>query len=171
VDGKRSCGRPKNSWKEAVDKDSIAHGIGNWNSNSTNWSWIDKMMSHTQSISVKKCVKYTEKRTSDGRRNDNSLALCEFKLRQRREQILIFFCVSLLSYTMEIWKKRRGKKLNGNKWFVAFSFSSFASSIHSAVMIIVSNCSKCSTNSRINFFLPYSCSSIFIKMEKYLPCH
>jgi hypothetical protein len=30
VDGKRSRGRPKNSWKEAVDKDSIAFGIGNW---------------------------------------------------------------------------------------------------------------------------------------------
>jgi len=30
VDGKRSRGRLKNSWKEAVDKDSIALGIGNW---------------------------------------------------------------------------------------------------------------------------------------------
>jgi len=30
VDGKRSRGRPKNSWKEAVDRDSIALGIGNW---------------------------------------------------------------------------------------------------------------------------------------------
>jgi hypothetical protein len=31
-DGKRSHGRPKNSWKEAVDRDSIALGIGNWQS-------------------------------------------------------------------------------------------------------------------------------------------
>jgi hypothetical protein len=30
VDGKRSRGRPKNSWREAVDRDSIALGIGNW---------------------------------------------------------------------------------------------------------------------------------------------
>jgi len=30
VDGKRSRGRPKNSWKEAVDRDSTALGIGNW---------------------------------------------------------------------------------------------------------------------------------------------
>jgi len=30
VDGKRSRGRPKNSWKEAVDRDSIAFGIDNW---------------------------------------------------------------------------------------------------------------------------------------------
>jgi len=30
VDGKRSRGRPKNSWKEAVDRDGIALGIGNW---------------------------------------------------------------------------------------------------------------------------------------------
>ena len=30
VDGKRARGRPKNSWKEAVDRDSIAFGIGNW---------------------------------------------------------------------------------------------------------------------------------------------
>jgi hypothetical protein len=29
-DGKRSRGRPKNSWKEAVDRDSAALGIGNW---------------------------------------------------------------------------------------------------------------------------------------------
>ena len=30
TDGKRSRGRPKNSWREAVDRDSIALGIGNW---------------------------------------------------------------------------------------------------------------------------------------------
>ena len=30
VDGVRSRGRPKNSWREAVDKDSIAFGIVNW---------------------------------------------------------------------------------------------------------------------------------------------
>lgn len=30
VDGKRKRGRPKNTWKEAVDRDSIALGIGNW---------------------------------------------------------------------------------------------------------------------------------------------
>ena len=30
VDGKRSRGRPKNSWREAVDRDSTALGIGNW---------------------------------------------------------------------------------------------------------------------------------------------
>jgi len=29
-DGKRSHGRPKNSWKEAVDRDSIALSIYNW---------------------------------------------------------------------------------------------------------------------------------------------
>jgi len=29
-DGKRSRGRLKNSWKDAVDKDSIALVIGNW---------------------------------------------------------------------------------------------------------------------------------------------
>jgi hypothetical protein len=32
VDGKRSRGRPKNSWREAVDRDSITLGIGNWQS-------------------------------------------------------------------------------------------------------------------------------------------
>ena len=30
VDGKRSRGRPKNSWREAVDRDSITLGLGNW---------------------------------------------------------------------------------------------------------------------------------------------
>jgi hypothetical protein len=30
VDGKRSLGQPKNSWKQAVDKDSIVLGIRNW---------------------------------------------------------------------------------------------------------------------------------------------
>ena len=30
VDGKRLRGRPKNSWKEAVNRDGIAFGIGNW---------------------------------------------------------------------------------------------------------------------------------------------
>ena len=30
VDGKRSRGRPKNSWKEAIDRDSVALGIRNW---------------------------------------------------------------------------------------------------------------------------------------------
>ena len=30
VDGKRSRWRSKNSWREAVDRDSIALGIGNW---------------------------------------------------------------------------------------------------------------------------------------------
>mgnify|MGYP003451318471 FL=1 len=30
VDGKRTRGRPKNSWKEAVDRDSIAFGMVNW---------------------------------------------------------------------------------------------------------------------------------------------
>jgi len=30
VDDKRARGRPKNSWKDAVDRDSIALGIGNW---------------------------------------------------------------------------------------------------------------------------------------------
>jgi len=30
VDGKRSRGQPKNSWREAVDRDSIALGIENW---------------------------------------------------------------------------------------------------------------------------------------------
>ena len=30
VDGKRSRGRPKNSGKETVDRDSVAFGIGNW---------------------------------------------------------------------------------------------------------------------------------------------
>jgi hypothetical protein len=29
-DGKRSYGRPKNSPKEAVDRDNVALGIGNW---------------------------------------------------------------------------------------------------------------------------------------------
>jgi sorting nexin-29 len=32
LDGRRLRGRPKNSWKEAVDRDSIALGIGNWQS-------------------------------------------------------------------------------------------------------------------------------------------
>ena len=30
VDGRRARGRPKNSWKEAVDRDSIAFGFANW---------------------------------------------------------------------------------------------------------------------------------------------
>ena len=30
VDGKRARGRPKNSWKKAVDRDSFAFGIRNW---------------------------------------------------------------------------------------------------------------------------------------------
>jgi len=30
VDGKRSQGWPKNSWKDAVGRDSIALGIVNW---------------------------------------------------------------------------------------------------------------------------------------------
>ena len=30
VDGRTARGRPKNSWKEAVDRDSIAFGFGNW---------------------------------------------------------------------------------------------------------------------------------------------
>ena len=30
VDGKRARGRPKNSWSEAVDRDSVALGIANW---------------------------------------------------------------------------------------------------------------------------------------------
>lgn len=33
VDGKRARGRPKNSWKEAIDRDSIAFDIGNWKTN------------------------------------------------------------------------------------------------------------------------------------------
>jgi hypothetical protein len=30
TDGKRSRGRPKNSWKEAVDRDTVALGFRNW---------------------------------------------------------------------------------------------------------------------------------------------
>jgi hypothetical protein len=30
VDGKRSRGRPKNSWRKATDRDSVALGIRNW---------------------------------------------------------------------------------------------------------------------------------------------
>ena len=30
IEGERSCGLPKNSWNEAVDRDSTALGIRNW---------------------------------------------------------------------------------------------------------------------------------------------
>ena len=39
VDAKRMRGRPKNSWKEAVDRDSIAFGIGDWQTEPTTESF------------------------------------------------------------------------------------------------------------------------------------